>query len=512
MALRHWPPIRASSLAVITPRPHIGHEYPLVRLSTSAPHTTDLKHKSSKVAPIRFVGHDCSSNRSETAHAALSTLAEAAAVQNGFSAGFLKIHDYLRSESEGVETGQSEKLSANVTNNIQKKAVHEPKIRLNLEQIRSSVGDLFGARPRSAGDAFCARLIATRAFSMEFAISSLKMLSVRELGPLTLREVAARSVTASEFLMHVQTLRLEGISCGKSAFARALRTLAQDAQPWLWHGLVDSDRHPDTYDDTELQQALFKSAITKNRTRDAHIILATMAASGHEIDSSVWNELLLAYCFQLEEYCVEQLLQDMLTRKVHVLDETLRAIRDTFLPHQHRPQQVSATVSRPKRNSRAVDGLLFVTELQMSVLRAGQYFRPSHWSEILKRLAKSGRFEVMSRLCIGLASYYELNSDADNGETKRLVSETPFGTKMQREVITWAFNDYEMAVKRTWNGSGSLPPEDYVRGLALLCHLRSTFGVELDEEVIAREMRRGLQQLPELRKKLTRPAGESDTG
>lgn len=66
--------------------------------------------------------------------------------------------------------------------------------------MSSIVGDVHNIREKELNDAFCARLFATTAFSIDLIITGLRMLGMRTVGNLALREIAARAPSPADYL------------------------------------------------------------------------------------------------------------------------------------------------------------------------------------------------------------------------------------------------------------------------------------------------------------------------
>lgn len=336
-----------------------------------------------------------------------------------------------------------EKTAAYATRTLDGKSNTQDNVR--LEDIRTSVGDAFGARSKSASDAFCARLMATRACSMKFIITTLKLLSVDQLGPLALRELAARTATPFAFVQELQDLRLHGITSAHNTFSVTLRYFATQGDHAVWHYMIRSDRHPETYDDVPLQESMFESAVRRGQLSDAGHILNVLSTCSTDAHTDNWNRLLQDHCNMRSVARVKTIVDKMLLTHVQITDTSLTCIREHFLERRRvgrRP--VDSTLSRHGADLR------LVIDLQLDILRSGQYVQPRHWHELLIRLGMTGRLEAFETLALQLAQLCSTNKviednsqhDSSHSRSHKQISSSAidkmFKPAMQRAMVAWA--------------------------------------------------------------------------
>lgn len=88
--------------------------------------------------------------------------------------------------------------------------------------MKLRMGDLLrNTKPSELSDSFCARLFATKAFPVHSVIQGMAMFSVSRIGPLALRELAARVSSAKILTGSLKLLKDQGIDLGVDTFFSA---------------------------------------------------------------------------------------------------------------------------------------------------------------------------------------------------------------------------------------------------------------------------------------------------
>ena len=270
---------------------------------------------------------------------------------------------------------------------------------LHLNGPASSVHHLPGVKQKRIGDAFCARLFATGAFSVDLVITGLRMLGLDALGVLALREIAARAGSLSEFLSTVDILEGAGISLVDSAYTRALKKFAKEGNAEFFDVVVKSDQHPDTYEDSSLQKTLYASFLTTGKLTEAHATLAILTMSKPRADHFSWNLLLQTYMQTPDRNHILQILHEMRLNHVPLSDYSLHVVFHAILGPRQRGKG-------PVRGGGITQDLDFVCNIFFMALLSGQKFNQSRWKEILMRYGLTNRLVSFERLVLWLATWH----------------------------------------------------------------------------------------------------------
>lgn len=395
---------------------------------------------------------------------------------------------------------------------------------LTRESMSTIVGDVHNIREKELNDAFCARLFATTAFSIDLIITGLRMLGLKIVGNLALREIAARAPAPADYLATMEAIKAAGISVVDSVFSRALQSFAahQDKHQ-SFHFLVTSDQHPTAYEDRHLQKKLFGSFLTSGQHGQANAVLDILTLDEPEPENYHANLILQAYARRGRRESTLQILHEMRLHRIPVSEASLR--------------YVSWIALRPRAHSKSPltqqhyvykDDLDFTTNVYLETMRTGQSFDPTRWREILRRYGMANRLEALERLCIWLALWYSgrvsdaakpLLSIPSRGQGLTQEQKGPLAMKKEeqhplavvftehllRAIIAWGFKSEEILPEPTTAGELSLPsdmsvesgeveegaptkPEAWARGLALVCKLER-LGVSLAHKELRREVK-----------------------
>ncbi|KAL8668950.1 MAG: hypothetical protein Q9168_006447 [Polycauliona sp. 1 TL-2023] len=339
-------------------------------------------------------------------------------------------------------------------------------------------------------DDFCARLMATRFFSIETIIKTVEFLGIREIGPLALRAMATRDLVHSPYGPIIQQrldqLNNAGVSIGDSTFSTLVRQLISEGQGHILASIVSSDLHTDTFDDHILQESLLTSYHESGDTtafdRTMAILLARVPKGS--ILARRWNLILRSYVCQQELEAVKNTIGKMQHLQVQVEPKSVTYMSQKMLS----PRQVS----RGPADSKEVDLLIRIWQ---DVLRLGGLVPPWIWNENFRRLGMSGSLIMFERLALWLAAWYSsptyrtslsclLTQSKGDSEplhpalTIDLKPSNPlhplrviFPPKLQQAIIAWGFQHTCSGTETNFT-RGRRP--DWTWGLALLRKLRES--------------------------------------
>lgn len=391
---------------------------------------------------------------------------------------------------------------------------------LTRESMSSIVGDVHNIREKELNDAFCARLFATTAFSIDLIITGLRMLGMRTVGNLALREIAARAPNPVDYLTTVDAMKAAGITITDSVFSRALHFFA--GRPDKYHSfehLITSDQHPTAYDNRVLQKQLFASFLASGDHNQANAVLDILTMHQRQPENYHANLILQTYARSGKRATTLQILHEMRLHRIPVSDASLQTIQRTLL----RPRLRSKRPITQRHHEYKAD-LDFTTNVFLETMRTGQLVNPTRWHEILRRYGMENRLDPLERLSMWLALWYSgrLNDDrpplpspsSKQGGTKAdtaVLSEGDqhplaiiFTPHLLRAIIAWGFkseaslpesitsikldSQVDPADKSQKPETDTTElPKDWTRGLALVRRLETlginTEGMDLRREV-----------------------------
>ncbi|ORY12941.1 hypothetical protein BCR34DRAFT_562861 [Clohesyomyces aquaticus] len=251
-------------------------------------------------------------------------------------------------------------------------------------------------------DPFCARLFATKAFEPAAIIRGLSMVRVNEIGPLALRVMGLRTEPLGELPERFRDLREAGIAVKPSVFSLALEKFATERKFGLVRSILDSDQHPDVFEDTALQRTLLDHYLEQYDWPQAHRTLAILTLFYNDPCAESWNLLLQARIKQRNPAQIMRVLEDMRAQEIFLSRESILALRSILRRRQRgrRPVGVSSVAAN-------FDELRFVARIYMMVMEAGiGYITPLDWREMLRRYGMLLRVREQRRLLFWLFSWY----------------------------------------------------------------------------------------------------------
>lgn len=324
------------------------------------------------------------------------------------------------------------------------KAKLPPITRASMNTI---VGDVHGIKPKEISDHFCARLFATRAFSVELVIKALSMFGVEKLGTLALREMAIRAGSLVELSNKLSDLKTHGISTGDHVYSQIVLRVVKEGQTSLWNVLLESDQHPESYDDVATQEALLTSFLEQRQWAQAHISLLALSLAGAHSSVRAWNLLLQHYLQHHEYRPMLNTFQNMQSQGLPLLQLSVRDIFWHVLPERQQGK-------RPMKGRGPIffDPLDFVTNALIYGSERGANVHHLKWKEILKRYGMDHRWNDVERLVLWLVEHYSIEKSASilglNSRfyfhRKRAILRTftlrnIFNSSMRQALLVWGF-------------------------------------------------------------------------
>ena len=277
--------------------------------------------------------------------------------------------------------------------------IHEQTtIRHNQELMLRLVGP--DTAPVRFDDGFCARMFATHAFSPDSVIKGLALAGINEIGPEALRAMALRTTPLTELPERFHELRAAGIRLRGSVFSLALEKFVGEDKWDLVDSMLNTDQHPDVFDNAEMQRSLLKYYMHHGDWKQAQRTLAILTLFHNNPSHEAWNMMLQLQITSSSPLQLMDVLNDMRLHGVMVSDESIIAISGLL-----RPRKIGRKPSSLR--SGALDDLRFVSRVYMTILEAGMArLSPFAWREIIRRFGITGRIRELRRLLLWLVGWY----------------------------------------------------------------------------------------------------------
>ncbi|MCJ1255742.1 hypothetical protein MMC24_003559 [Lignoscripta atroalba] len=278
----------------------------------------------------------------------------------------------------------------------------KPNTLISREMMNRLHGESHNIAPRRFSDEFCARLFATRMFSIDMVINGLRMLGVDAIGPLSLREIANRerkgeACHPETMLQYIERLRQAGISIGTSVFSRLVEKLAIENQGKVLDDVVTCDQHPEAFEDWKLQESLLAAYYQSGDQRQVNRTLAILMLDSREQSETIvrWN-LLLRSCLTRQDWRgTFRTIESMRENNIPLTAKSSGYVRLCMLSRRQVSRKPSTT-----------DDLRRVINIWQGALRLGGRLPSLAWVEILRRLGMAGRLQEYENLALWLAAWY----------------------------------------------------------------------------------------------------------
>lgn len=300
--------------------------------------------------------------------------------------------------------------------------------KFSRQMMSELLGEAHSIKPKEFDDAFCARLFATKAFQPKVVIRGLGMFGVETIGPLALREMCLRC-PLDQMPQILKELKEAGISVGKSIFSKAVEKFTRENRLEIVHSLLESDQHPDVFENAELQKELLVYFISKEDWKQVHRTLAILTIYHHDPVTESWNLLLRTHAEHLSYSHVSRVIEDMRLNGIYVTSDSLRSLHSNVL-------RLRRSSKRPVSHQRyQSDDLRFLTKIWLGILECDGHIPPWRWAEILRRFGITGRLRELRRLVLWLLAWYSPRTTA--------LTRSRFSAKLSLPTVgTWALHKY----------------------------------------------------------------------
>ncbi|KAJ5105230.1 hypothetical protein NUU61_002577 [Penicillium alfredii] len=358
-----------------------------------------------------------------------------------------------------------------------------------------------------------ARLFATPALNFEMIVAGLKMLGVTALGPRMFREMAVRAHGGQDILEKLKVLQQSGISAGDSVCSRLVRKLAVQHRDILLSDILNSDLHPDVFEDVHMQESLLIGYYMSRDWRQYNMCLAILTEISSDT-SDLANIHFRKHITARELQGASKVVDDLTLRGKTLTEESIDFMAEKiFTPREvgHAPHLAGSS------GMSIADEVMFVFRVLQRLVPVGAYVSAEFWAEILKRLGMGNHWDELRECCHWLVLQYRnipeqrgkawdrspsrstlhphtLTATNRDGRMLDLI----FTPTMQCAVVSWGFklrvvNDTESTacIPHPVTGHRLVP---WVRGILLLREMEQA-GLRLHVPQIRRATRYRLVML-----------------
>ncbi|KAL9128271.1 MAG: hypothetical protein Q9217_003033 [Psora testacea] len=281
-----------------------------------------------------------------------------------------------------------------------RKFVSDSKV-ISREIMYRQLGEIHGIAPKQFSDHFCARLFATKIFSVETIINGLEMMGAQSIGHQSLREIVSRDDCECDAVCrHLDRLREAGITLNRSKYSTIIRQAALGNRRWLLRSIIDCDAHPDTFEDLNLQEKMFTMYLSRGDTIQMERTLSAMTSEVPQgsLEMQRLNFILRGHMRLGNRDKVVSMLEKMKAMGIPLTPKSSRHMRVQWLSKRRAGKTGSPSLT--------LRNLTLVINVMRQTLEAGAALPPEAWKEILRRLGMSGQLAEFRSLALWLADQY----------------------------------------------------------------------------------------------------------
>ena len=367
-----------------------------------------------------------------------------------------------------------------------------------------------GMQARSISDDFAARAFSTLSFSFDFMLNALHLLGLVAIGPLTMRQIAISGEEPHEINRRLAKLQEVGVDTGSTAYIRLVRHLATNGKKKQLASLLQSDQHPDVFDDISTQKKLLSHYLSIGdhaSINQTMTLLDIHNSSNHLVDTPLRTLLKCALKVQnLSTVCsvwnfVFSI--DAQERKTYIRD-----IR-SHLSCRMRPHTTTSS-------EEVIAALNFAASVAQNVGPTPDHLELNILTEAMLRFGIMGDYESAEKIAVSLASKLLHLEGAS-----QLLLGSMFPPATQRAIASWSFCghtlNHDIATVPTTDGQSEVedrPDQDpmrlQLRGVRLLLRLAREYGVKVNVADIHQEFTTCLRNL--FSQGLVDPHGNRENG
>ncbi|KAI1423719.1 hypothetical protein F5Y12DRAFT_511570 [Xylaria sp. FL1777] len=266
---------------------------------------------------------------------------------------------------------------------------------LSREFMNRVHGRTFGISIKNYNDRLGAKWFASSWVTLDVAISTISALGIEKIGPLSLQSIALRAENSENLLNRISQLREHGISIVDSNYLHIILYLAKRNDNELLYDLLQSDLHPDVFDDLNLQTRLVDSAANTSDWRTLNLLLVSRLVVFERSAREVANKILRLRFERRGQDGVLQILEHMKARNIPLNFEEANHIYESLLADYNHDGRILAS-----------EPALFYLSIFNQLKSMDVPVPLSHWKLIMLSMARRGQLEDLARLSVEVVDMF----------------------------------------------------------------------------------------------------------
>ncbi|KAI1771813.1 hypothetical protein F4818DRAFT_427922 [Hypoxylon cercidicola] len=267
------------------------------------------------------------------------------------------------------------------------------RIEISREFVNRVHGGTFGISVKNYNDRLGAKWLASSWVKLDTAISTISALGIEQIGPLSLQSIALREGTSEGVLNRIKQLQEQEITIVESNYLRLVLYLARIKDDELLLDLLQSDLHPDVFDDVGLQEQLVISTARSGDWRAHRLLLVTKLVTTEKSTREAANILARIYILRKDQQKLSKLLKDM-------------KIMEVTINHDQTSLIFESLVTEAKSTFLPKESLYFYLSICRQLASMEIPVPVRCWRKLLFSLARQGRIDDLEKVCIELVDMF----------------------------------------------------------------------------------------------------------
>ncbi len=276
---------------------------------------------------------------------------------------------------------------------------------VSREFVNRVHGGTFGISVKNYNDGLGAKWFASSWISLETAMSTVAALGVARIGPLSLQSIALREETSEGVLKRMAQLQSHGITVADSNYLRIVLHFVKIHDDELLFDLLQSDFHPDVFDNLQLLSQLLESTVASDDWRTYRLLLVARIIIMQKTTREAANAVLQACFIRRDEQGVFRALDDIESMKIGIDYDQVNLFFQSLL----------ADVRVHRFGSDSFKIAAFYLSLCLRLVSMEVPVPVACWRQLVTSIGRQERLDDLERLCIRLVSLFTSSGSSRPG-------------------------------------------------------------------------------------------------
>ncbi|KAK8150167.1 hypothetical protein G3M48_003887 [Beauveria asiatica] len=265
---------------------------------------------------------------------------------------------------------------------------------------------------KSLVDGFVEKLFASSWTPPDLAMQLAKNAGIRSIGPRAFQALALRASSATEVNELIRSLHKLNISIPAGAYCTAVSEFAKQGHDSLLSNLLQSDIHPEEFDDGETRQMILENSIRRRDTKQEDLMRSVISAINVQTrlstQSPSFNLATATPTFTMEKLLFDEpwrmklALERMVSLNFRIGSiEASAILRRAFAAFPVNSRGIEW------RSTECIRILDEVIGLARCIAAQDVAIRSEHWKMLLIGLGHQGRLDALAQLSLELVDMYD---------------------------------------------------------------------------------------------------------